>query len=69
MVLEGRLIALNYECPKCNERMGLYERNSAVLYGFKWRRRKGMFDHHLTEYIWRRSLGHSLSDDAFNAVF
>ncbi|GFT49979.1 hypothetical protein TNCV_1080461 [Trichonephila clavipes] len=27
------LIALNYECSKCNERMGLYERKSAVLDG------------------------------------
>ncbi|GFX57377.1 hypothetical protein TNCV_3915391 [Trichonephila clavipes] len=39
MVYEG-LIALNYECSKCNERMGLYERKSAVLDGFnrdlKW---------------------------------
>ncbi|GFT42315.1 uncharacterized protein TNCV_1786231 [Trichonephila clavipes] len=32
------LIASNYECPKCNERMGLCERKSAVLDGFvKWR--------------------------------
>ncbi|GFT29524.1 uncharacterized protein TNCV_2020851 [Trichonephila clavipes] len=31
------LIALNYECSKCNERMGLYERKSAVLDGdFEW---------------------------------
>ncbi|GFW55202.1 hypothetical protein TNCV_115881 [Trichonephila clavipes] len=31
------LIALNYECFKCNERMGLYERKSAVLDGdFEW---------------------------------
>ncbi|GFW50667.1 hypothetical protein TNCV_2889691 [Trichonephila clavipes] len=31
------LIALNYECSKCNERMGLYERKSAVLEGdFEW---------------------------------
>ncbi|GFY17224.1 hypothetical protein TNCV_1090001 [Trichonephila clavipes] len=39
MVYEGRkegLIALNYECSKCNERMGLYERKSAVLDGFEW---------------------------------
>ncbi|GFU89885.1 hypothetical protein TNCV_3284241, partial [Trichonephila clavipes] len=27
------LIALNYESSKCNERMGLYERKSAVLDG------------------------------------
>ncbi|GFU54343.1 hypothetical protein TNCV_577081 [Trichonephila clavipes] len=31
------LIALNYECSKCNERMGLYERKSAVSDGdFEW---------------------------------
>ncbi|GFW78669.1 transposable element Tcb1 transposase [Trichonephila clavipes] len=31
------LIALNYECSKCNKRMGLYERKSAVLDGdFEW---------------------------------
>ncbi|GFU19154.1 uncharacterized protein TNCV_4397441 [Trichonephila clavipes] len=31
------LIALNYECSKCNERMGLYEQKSAVLDGdFEW---------------------------------
>ncbi|GFX17219.1 retrovirus-related Pol polyprotein from transposon 412 [Trichonephila clavipes] len=31
------LIALNYECSKCNEQMGLYERKSAVLDGdFEW---------------------------------
>ncbi|GFX73003.1 hypothetical protein TNCV_2060691 [Trichonephila clavipes] len=31
------LIALNYECSKCNERMGLYERKSAVLdRDFEW---------------------------------
>ncbi|GFW27589.1 hypothetical protein TNCV_4282901 [Trichonephila clavipes] len=31
------LIALNYECSKCYERMGLYERKSAVLDGdFEW---------------------------------
>ncbi|GFW53957.1 hypothetical protein TNCV_1086741 [Trichonephila clavipes] len=31
------LIALNYECSKCNQRMGLYERKSAVLDGdFEW---------------------------------
>ncbi|GFW52074.1 hypothetical protein TNCV_2819431 [Trichonephila clavipes] len=31
------LIALNCECSKCNERMGLYERKSAVLNGdFEW---------------------------------
>ncbi|GFW88187.1 transposable element Tcb1 transposase [Trichonephila clavipes] len=31
------LMALNYECSKCNERMGLYERKSAVLDGdFEW---------------------------------
>ncbi|GFS91701.1 retrovirus-related Pol polyprotein from transposon 297 [Trichonephila clavipes] len=35
------LIALNYECSKCNERMGLYERKSAVLDGdFEWCRNR-----------------------------
>ncbi|GFX49903.1 transposable element Tcb2 transposase [Trichonephila clavipes] len=60
-------IASNYECPKCNERMGLYERKSAVLDGFEWRWRMGMFDHFLAEYKWRCSHCHSLSDEAFKA--
>ncbi|GFT23737.1 hypothetical protein TNCV_3511941 [Trichonephila clavipes] len=35
--MKEELIALNYECSKCNERMGLYERKSAVLDGdFEW---------------------------------
>ncbi|GFX23091.1 mitotic-spindle organizing protein 2A [Trichonephila clavipes] len=34
------LIASSYECPKCNERMGFYERKSVVLDGFEWRCRK-----------------------------
>ncbi|GFW59230.1 HTH_Tnp_Tc3_2 domain-containing protein [Trichonephila clavipes] len=35
--MEEGLIALNYECSKCNERMGSYERKSAVLDGdFEW---------------------------------
>ncbi|GFX82927.1 DUF4817 domain-containing protein [Trichonephila clavipes] len=34
------LIASSYECPKCNERMVLYERKSVVLDGFEWRCRK-----------------------------
>ncbi|GFV93787.1 uncharacterized protein TNCV_366861 [Trichonephila clavipes] len=37
------LIASSYECPKCNEQMGLNERKSVVLDGFEWRcRKKGM---------------------------
>ncbi|GFW70235.1 hypothetical protein TNCV_3337531 [Trichonephila clavipes] len=38
MMYEGRIDCfLNYECSKCNERMGLYERKSAVLDGdFEW---------------------------------
>ncbi|GFU27521.1 uncharacterized protein TNCV_282551 [Trichonephila clavipes] len=34
------LIASSYECPKCNEQMGLNERKSVVLGGFEWRCRK-----------------------------
>ncbi|GFW77243.1 hypothetical protein TNCV_923601 [Trichonephila clavipes] len=35
--MKEELIALNYECSKCNERIGLYERKSAVLDGdFEW---------------------------------
>ncbi|GFU66560.1 uncharacterized protein TNCV_4357161 [Trichonephila clavipes] len=34
------LIASSYECPKCNEQMGLNERISVVLDGFEWRCRK-----------------------------
>ncbi|GFX24323.1 uncharacterized protein TNCV_421241 [Trichonephila clavipes] len=33
------LIASSYECPECNEQMGLNERKS-VLDGFEWRCRK-----------------------------
>ncbi|GFW40469.1 uncharacterized protein TNCV_1020261 [Trichonephila clavipes] len=33
-------IASSYECPKCNEQMGLNERKSVVLDGFEWRCRK-----------------------------
>ncbi|PRD32760.1 UNVERIFIED_CONTAM: nudt19 [Trichonephila clavipes] len=35
------LIALYYECSKCNERMGLYERKSTVLDGFERRFQMG----------------------------
>ncbi|GFY09022.1 uncharacterized protein TNCV_4662131 [Trichonephila clavipes] len=64
------IIASSYECPKCNEQMGLNERKSVVLDGFEWRCRKkshaeGMFDHYLAEYLWRRSRDHSLSDETF----
>ncbi|GFV47012.1 hypothetical protein TNCV_3545641 [Trichonephila clavipes] len=65
--MKERSIALNNECPKHNERMGLYERKSAVLDGFEWRCRIGMFNHFLAECIWRRSHCHSLSDEAFKA--
>ncbi|GFY28290.1 uncharacterized protein TNCV_4396241 [Trichonephila clavipes] len=34
------LIASSYECPKCNEQMGLNERKSVVLDAFEWRCRK-----------------------------
>ncbi|GFU79925.1 hypothetical protein TNCV_578051 [Trichonephila clavipes] len=34
------LFASSYECPKCNEQMGLNERKSVVLDGFEWRCRK-----------------------------
>ncbi|GFV08076.1 hypothetical protein TNCV_1047051 [Trichonephila clavipes] len=41
MVYERRrLIASSYECPKCNEQMGLNERKSVVLDAFEWRCRK-----------------------------
>ncbi|GFX00633.1 hypothetical protein TNCV_2236401 [Trichonephila clavipes] len=34
------LIALSYECAKCNDRIVLYEQKSVVLDGFEWRCRK-----------------------------
>ncbi|GFV00983.1 uncharacterized protein TNCV_2584551 [Trichonephila clavipes] len=34
------LIASIYECPKCNEQMGLNERKRVVLDGFEFRCRK-----------------------------
>ncbi|GFU86718.1 uncharacterized protein TNCV_4966631 [Trichonephila clavipes] len=40
------LITSSYECPKCNEQMGLNERKSVVLDGFEWRcRKKGVNTH------------------------
>ncbi|GFX54682.1 hypothetical protein TNCV_3632391 [Trichonephila clavipes] len=46
MVYERRIIASSYECPKCNEQMGLNERKSVVLDGFEWRcRKKGVNTH------------------------
>ncbi|GFV39306.1 complex I assembly factor ACAD9, mitochondrial [Trichonephila clavipes] len=38
------LIASSYECPKCNEQMGLNERKSVVLDGFEWRCQKKEFE-------------------------
>ncbi|GFX65259.1 uncharacterized protein TNCV_4821501 [Trichonephila clavipes] len=38
--MKERLIASSYECPECNEQMGLNERKSVVLDGFEWRCRK-----------------------------
>ncbi|GFU98627.1 uncharacterized protein TNCV_3654581 [Trichonephila clavipes] len=38
--MKEELIASSYECPKCNEQMGLNERKSVVLDGFEWRCRK-----------------------------
>ncbi|GFU18327.1 intraflagellar transport protein 81 homolog [Trichonephila clavipes] len=77
------LIASSYECPKCNEKMGLYKWKSVVLEGFEWIcRKKGanthavrnhtshaesMSDHYLAEYIWRRSHAYLLSDETFKA--
>ncbi|GFU57498.1 uncharacterized protein TNCV_3636621 [Trichonephila clavipes] len=34
------LIVSSYECPKCNERMGLYDQKSVDLDGFEWRCQK-----------------------------
>ncbi|GFV25271.1 uncharacterized protein TNCV_3726431 [Trichonephila clavipes] len=60
------LIASSYECPKCNEQMGLNERKSVVLNGdVEKSHAEGMFDHYLAEYLWRRSRDHSLSDETF----
>ncbi|GFX62889.1 uncharacterized protein TNCV_1848821 [Trichonephila clavipes] len=42
------LIASSYECPKCNEQMGLNERKSVVLDGFEWRCRKKVRTHERT---------------------
>ncbi|KFM62468.1 hypothetical protein X975_19769, partial [Stegodyphus mimosarum] len=55
------LIASNYECPTCDERMGLYERKSAVLDGFEWRcRKKGVNAHDVCRSI-RKNLWFSKS--------
>ncbi|GFT00291.1 histone-lysine N-methyltransferase SETMAR [Trichonephila clavipes] len=46
------LIASSYECPKCNEQMGLNERKSVVLDGFEWRcRKKGVNTHDIIDEL------------------
>ncbi|GFW01277.1 uncharacterized protein TNCV_5029331 [Trichonephila clavipes] len=50
------LIASSYECPKCNEQMGLNERKSVVLDGFEWRcRKKGVNMHYVCRSIRKNS--------------
>ncbi|GFV08900.1 uncharacterized protein TNCV_3821431 [Trichonephila clavipes] len=50
------LIASSYECPKCNEQMGLNERKSVVLDGFEWRcRKKGVNTHYVSRSIRKNS--------------
>ncbi|GFV06439.1 uncharacterized protein TNCV_2947621 [Trichonephila clavipes] len=50
------LIASSYECPKCNEQMGLNERKSVVLDGFEWRyRKKGVNTHDVCRSIRQNS--------------
>ncbi|GFU75952.1 mariner Mos1 transposase [Trichonephila clavipes] len=50
------LIASSYECPKCNEQMGLNERKSVVLDGFEWRcRKKGVNTHDVCRSIRKNS--------------
>ncbi|GFU52594.1 transposable element Tcb2 transposase [Trichonephila clavipes] len=50
------LIASSYECPKCNEQMGLNERKSVVLDGFEWRcRKKGVNTHDACRSIRKNS--------------
>ncbi|GFX46582.1 uncharacterized protein TNCV_4550211 [Trichonephila clavipes] len=50
------LIASSYECPKCNEQMGLNERKSVVLDGFEWRcRKKGVNAHDGTPLLLKYS--------------
>ncbi|GFY13107.1 uncharacterized protein TNCV_666691 [Trichonephila clavipes] len=50
------LIASSYECPKCNEQMGLNKRKSVVLDGFEWRcRKKGVNTHDVCRSIRKNS--------------
>ncbi|GFX42834.1 DUF5641 domain-containing protein [Trichonephila clavipes] len=52
------LIASSYECPKCNEQIGLNERKSVVLDGFEWRcRKKGVNAHDVCRSIRKRIRG------------
>ncbi|GFW77999.1 DUF4817 domain-containing protein [Trichonephila clavipes] len=51
--------------PKYIDQLGLYDRKSAVLDGFEWICRMGMFGHYLAEYISWQSDGHLLSNEAF----
>ncbi|GFV41537.1 uncharacterized protein TNCV_3626891 [Trichonephila clavipes] len=61
------LIASSYECPKCNDRHDVTW--SAIKHFLQNRtsHAKGMFGRYFTEYTWRRSHDHSLSDETFNA--
>ncbi|GFW97139.1 uncharacterized protein TNCV_631441 [Trichonephila clavipes] len=58
------LIASSYECPKCNEQMGLNERKSVVLDGFEWRCRiKGVNTHDVCRSIRKNSWFSNISPD------
>ncbi|GFU48993.1 uncharacterized protein TNCV_2332881 [Trichonephila clavipes] len=58
------LIASSYECPKCNEQMGLNERKSVVLDGFEWRcRKKKNNKKHPRTIVKAKSLGLNLVRD------
>ncbi|GFS76366.1 uncharacterized protein TNCV_1620101 [Trichonephila clavipes] len=48
------LIASSYECPECNEQMGLNERKSVVLDGFEWSK-KGVNTHDVCRSIRKNS--------------
>ncbi|GFW56100.1 transposable element Tcb1 transposase [Trichonephila clavipes] len=51
------LIVSSYECPECNEQMGLNERKSVVLDGFEWRCRKKGVNTHVCRSIRKRIRG------------
>ncbi|GFT73148.1 uncharacterized protein TNCV_2554341 [Trichonephila clavipes] len=61
------LIASSYECPKCNEQMGLNERKSVVLDGFEWRCRKKERDFSALKRV-KSEIGSTTENEKLNSL-